>query len=153
MVFWIKLSKRGDTNSKLSELDSRHIGLRWLAKKTDLEQHNILRSRPAPMAEKRQQRLGQERLVQFNCPEKKKKKKMLCCEPARKNKMAWKFQWQKINSAILQLWCFFFFLQSRRTHQKPESSRRGGIQEKKQQLSLAAKDERTQWTRPTKELP
>lgn len=26
------------------------------------------------MAEKRQQRLGQERLVQFNCPEKKEKK-------------------------------------------------------------------------------
>lgn len=73
------------------------------------------------MAEKRQQRLGQERLVQFNCPE-KKKKKTLCCEPARKNNMAWKFQWQKINSAILQLWCFFF-LQSRCTHQREAEAR------------------------------
>ena len=53
---------------------------------------------------------------------------------------------------------FFFFFQSPRTHQREAEARvipkgRDTEKKKKQQLSLAAKDERTQWTRPTEELP
>lgn len=106
------------------------------------------------MAEKRQQRLGQERLVQFNCPEKKKKRRCVVNLP---EKIIWheNFSGKKLIQQFCSYDAFFFaeplHKSARgRSQSHPEGE---GIQEKKQQLSLAAKDERTQWTRRTEELP
>lgn len=60
-----KTAKGGDTYTTLTDHGSCHIAPCWWAK-TDLEHNNIIRSRPDPVARKRQQRLGYGRTVKSN---------------------------------------------------------------------------------------